>query len=287
MTYNSNNIFVVIDPTTDNQAVLNRVGKLTKAACSNVHFFLSDYPDESQIGKSFSMKNAKLKFQKEKLKWIKELTKPIETDTVKPTYELYWNKDWHEAIPHAAVRRDSQLIIKSTFAHSKSKRVLSKTSDWMLIRRCVSPILFVNDERDWKSGKILAAVNLEAADEAHTRLNIAVMQFAKSMAQLTGMVLNVVSSVSEKVKYQDYIDDTDKAPASNEAIVGEYFGIPAENVFLRSGKPKSVILDAAAETSADIVVVGTVGRSGIQGALIGNTAEKILDELSSDVLVVT
>lgn len=283
----SSNIFVVIDPTSDNKAVLSRVSRLTESACSHVHFFLSDYPDKKDIGKSFSMKDAKVKFQKEKLAWIQGLVKPMETDTVKASYELYWNKDWHEAIPHAAVRRGSNLIIKSTFAHSKSKRRMSKTSDWMLIRRCVSPILFVNEEREWKSGKILAAINLEAADEEHTRLNSAVMQRAKGLAQLTGMDVCLVSAITDKVRFKHYIEDVEGNYSSNEEIIGSYFGIDPSNVYLIKSKPKKAILEAAAKSEADIVLIGSAGRKGIEGALIGNTAEKILDELVCDVLVVT
>lgn len=115
----SSNIFVVIDPTAeDHTALMDRVSRFTEKACSHVHFFLSDYPED--INKFNSNKDAKSKFQKEKLEWVKELTKPIEKDTIKMSYELYWNKDWQEAIPHAAVRRESNLIIKTTFSHTKS-----------------------------------------------------------------------------------------------------------------------------------------------------------------------
>ena len=34
-----------------------------------------------------------------------------------------------------------------------------------------------------------------------------------------------------------------------------------------------------------MTIIGTVGRTGISGALIGNTAEVVLDTLESDVLV--
>lgn len=283
----SSNIFVVVDPTSDNKAVLDRVSRLTKAACSHVHFFLSDYPAKKEITKSFSMKDAKNKFMKEKMVWVEGLVAPYMTPTVKATFELYWNKDWHEAIPHAAVRRASSLIIKSTFAHSKSKRALSKTSDWMLIRRCVSPILFVNEAREYKSGKVLAALNLEAADDEHTRLNAAVLSRAKTLAQLTDMEVCLVSAVTDKVKFKDYIEDKDSKPATDEEIIGEYYGIDPKNVFLLKGKPKKAILEAAEKSQADVVVIGSVGRTGLEGALIGNTAEKILDELVADVLVVT
>lgn len=283
----SSNIFAVIDPTTDNKPVLDRVSRLTENACSHVHFFLSDYPDKSQISKSFSMRDAKQRFQQEKLSWVQDLVKPIEKDTMKSTYELYWNKDWHEAIPHAAVRRASNLIVKSTFSHTNSKRKLSKTSDFMLIRRCVSPILFVREDRPWSSNVILAAVNLEATDEEHTRLNIAVIQRAKTLAQLTGMEVALVSAVSDAVVFKDYIEDKDVEFSSNEEIVAAYFDLSPDMVYLSKGKAKSTILKAAEKTDADIVVIGSVGRKGVKGMLIGNTAEKILDELVSDVLVVT
>lgn len=250
-------------------------------------FFLSDYPEKDEITESFSMADAKRIFETEKLEWVKEITKPLRKDTVEATYELYWNRNWHEAIPHAAVRRASNLIVKSTFAHRPTKRRLGKTSDFMLIRRCVSPILFVRQDRQWQSGVILAAVNLEAMDEEHTRLNFAVVQRAKTLAQLTGMKPALVSAVTDSVTFKTYKEDRDADFSSNEEIIGTYFGIDPDLVFLSRGKAKASILKAAEKTDADIVVIGTVGRKGVKGALIGNTAEKILDELVCDILVVT
>ncbi len=39
------------------------------------------------------------------------------------------------------------------------------------------------------------------------------------------------------------------------------------------------------QLDAVVTVIGTVARTGISGALIGNTAEVVLDSLESDVLV--
>ncbi|MBK8993779.1 MAG: universal stress protein [Gammaproteobacteria bacterium] len=36
---------------------------------------------------------------------------------------------------------------------------------------------------------------------------------------------------------------------------------------------------------ADLILIGTVARSGLMGTVVGNTAERILDETRSDVLV--
>jgi universal stress protein E len=55
---------------------------------------------------------------------------------------------------------------------------------------------------------------------------------------------------------------------------------------LPRGQAKKIIADLAAELQADIVVMGTVARTGISGLIIGNTAETILDQLECSVLAI-
>ncbi|WP_165839950.1 universal stress protein [Motiliproteus coralliicola] len=62
---------------------------------------------------------------------------------------------------------------------------------------------------------------------------------------------------------------------------------PAEvDVQLRKGPPAEVIHDVSEELSADLVVMGTVGRTGIPGFIIGNTAEDVLQSSGCSVLAV-
>jgi hypothetical protein len=49
---------------------------------------------------------------------------------------------------------------------------------------------------------------------------------------------------------------------------------------------RSEIPRVAGELHADLVVMGAVSRSGLERVFIGNTAERILDTLQCDVLVV-
>jgi nucleotide-binding universal stress UspA family protein len=55
---------------------------------------------------------------------------------------------------------------------------------------------------------------------------------------------------------------------------------------LPKGPAKKVIASMAAELRADLVVMGTVARTGISGLIIGNTAEAILDQLTCSVLAI-
>lgn len=129
-------------------------------------------------------------------------------------------------------------------------------------------------------------MNLEAADEEHTRLNQAVIQRAKTIAQLTGMKVALVSTISGKVDFKSYIEDADADLSTNEEIIGAYYGLDPADIYLSDDKPKKAIIKTSKNINADIVVIGSVGRSGISGALIGNTAEKILDKMDRKVLII-
>jgi nucleotide-binding universal stress UspA family protein len=61
--------------------------------------------------------------------------------------------------------------------------------------------------------------------------------------------------------------------------------IPVEHVFLE-GDPAPEIINYAAGTSADLIVMGTHGRTGLERLLLGSVAEKVMREAQCSVLVV-
>jgi universal stress protein E len=55
---------------------------------------------------------------------------------------------------------------------------------------------------------------------------------------------------------------------------------------IATGRPHTVIQDAVNRLSTDLVVMGTQGRSGISGLLVGNTAERVFSHLTCSVLAI-
>jgi nucleotide-binding universal stress UspA family protein len=47
-----------------------------------------------------------------------------------------------------------------------------------------------------------------------------------------------------------------------------------------------VIVELAAAENSDLIIMGTIGRTGIPGLLIGNTAETVLGQVDCSVLTV-
>jgi universal stress protein A len=61
-------------------------------------------------------------------------------------------------------------------------------------------------------------------------------------------------------------------------------GPPAHTVRIEAGEPSDTILRVAAEAGADLVVMGTHGRTGLSRLLIGSVAEAVLRRASCPVL---
>jgi len=78
-------------------------------------------------------------------------------------------------------------------------------------------------------------------------------------------------------------------PATGKLItddtVAVYGGDIETRVHVLSGEPATTILQAAAELSADLVVVGNKGMTGARGFLIGSVPEKVLEAADRDVLL--
>ncbi len=57
-------------------------------------------------------------------------------------------------------------------------------------------------------------------------------------------------------------------------------------VLVKSGDPREVIVDAAKDLKAEVIVMGTHGRRGLSRAIIGSVAESVVRTAPCSVLVV-
>jgi universal stress protein E len=71
----------------------------------------------------------------------------------------------------------------------------------------------------------------------------------------------------------------------DKAELADVCGVAESFVHLGQGKPADVIRQVADEIEADLILIGTVGRSGLKGTVVGNTSERLLDHTDADLLV--
>ena len=132
-------------------------------------------------------------------------------------------------------------------------------------------------------------------------LDIKIMALATSIARSEGSALHVVNcwsrnreqtfSTGSQLKQallDDLLKETRETHAHRVRELLETFSLDyrSSRVHLLEGKPSALIVDLARKKQVDLVVMGTVARTGLAGLLIGNTAEKVLNHLDCSVLAV-
>ncbi|MGH8353306.1 MAG: universal stress protein, partial [Pseudomonas sp.] len=142
----------------------------------------------------------------------------------------------------------------------------------------------------WNGGIILAAVDVGNSDAEHRTLHASIISHAYDIATLAKASLHVISAhPSPMLSAADptfQLKETIEARYREEckAFQAEY-GFSDEQLHIEEGPADVLIPYVAQKLNAVVTVIGTVARTGLSGALIGNTAEVVLDALESDVCV--
>lgn len=218
----------------------------------------------------------------------------------------------HIEIVRAVLRGHHDLLIADAEPNEKA---LFGSTDMHLLRTCPCPIWIVKPEHgDRAFTRILAAVDPapppDESDLLHLKtevgpkdpaMDVKILNFAGALATREGAELHIVHAWcapgegllrSEPLLAPDqverYVDEsrTEARKALEHLLAGCAENPAGRTVHLIKGAPADVIAEFAKENTIDLIVMGTVARTGIPGMLIGNTAETILQRADCSVLAV-
>lgn len=210
-----------------------------------------------------------------------------------------WDRPLHEAIIRETLRYEPHLVMKETHFHSAISRALVTNTDWHLIRDCPAPLWLVRASA-WSAHPVLvacvdplhehdkpAALDRRILDEGSRlatglRGELHALHCHDSVPLVAGVGALPTAAVDvENVAAEIQAEHE----AALSALAGE-FALPPERTHFRSGPPAEVIPAVVRQLKGNLVVMGAVARSRLKHAFIGSTAERLLDELPCDVLVV-
>ncbi len=205
-----------------------------------------------------------------------------------------WNPRLWEGVLHAAEQTEADLIVKGTSRHSRFGDVVRTPDDWNLLRSATVPVMLVKPQAWVKDPVIVCA--LDAFDPAHDDLNVALLREADALARVLGGSLHLVVAyplferwVGELGALRDYDElkqEIEKEIRARVIALAERVGVSYERLYADEGRPDTVIGILAGELGAELVVVGTHARQGLKGMLLGNTSERLVYELETDVVTV-
>lgn len=292
-----NNVLVVLDPTTEQQKALDRALELRRKQGGKLTAFLSVYEFSYEMTTMLSgdereaMKQAVIK---DREIWLSGLLAPATAAGLDIAIQVVWHNRPFEAVVKAVLEHNFDLVIKGTHDHDVLKSMIFTPTDWHILRKCPCPVLLVKEHAWPEQGNIIAAVNAGSEQEHHKSLNKLVITKALQMAELLqakvhlvnaypGTPVNIAIEIPE-FNPQEYNSTLQRHHKDAVKLLADDYAIPAEQCHVLEGMPEDVIPKLARQLDAEMVLIGTIGRTGLSAAIIGNTAEHVIDRLDCDVL---
>jgi universal stress protein E len=214
---------------------------------------------------------------------------------------VVWEPSAYKAIVRQAIATHADLVIAGTHRHTMGARIVSKSVDWELIRQCPAPLLIVKSRRSYQDSAVVAAVDPFHANAKPADLDVRLLQIGHRFARAFSGNLHLFHAYMPVIPIQTLpmapvapliAMAPELEPLHQEQVergidrLAQSARIPKAHRHLQLGHVVPGLSALTKQIRAGVVVMGAVSRSRIQRLLIGNTAERVLDDMPCDVLVV-
>lgn len=179
---------------------------------------------------------------------------------------------------------------------------VSSGLDLKLLRRAPCAVWILKGS-DAPFRRVAAALHVEQQGSRRDALNGRIMELASSVATMEHSELHAIQAWSyfaeaplrHKVRTEQSAALLDQAKersaqevrAAIERFVEPYrLQHPNLTLHVSEGEPEDVIPTVVQNEHEDLVVMGTIARSGVSGFLLGNLTERVLDRLPCSILAV-
>lgn len=200
--------------------------------------------------------------------------------------EVIWAHPRYEQIVKQAEIMNADLVIQHTRAYAKIEHYHLTNDSWQLVRHCPRPLLLVRDE-DWSEPAVLmAAVDPLHAHHKPLKLDNQIMDAALDVAGQLGGEVHVVHAYGESGRpFAAAEKIKEEHSAAFDSLLGSY-NLDASKIHFIEETPLYALQSFAEQLHCNIIVMGAISRSRLSEAMIGSTAERVLDYIKKDVLII-
>jgi universal stress protein E len=282
--------------------VVRKAGQIARAFRAQVelyHCLSEPLPVDVGFDGSQGFKGLEHDLRARALQSLERLAVTIRSKGVKVSVEAVWDSPVYDAIVRRAIKIKADLIVASSHPGPHLLPAVMRLTDWELVRLSPVPLLLVKNARPYRRPAVLVAVDPSHAFAKPLKLDSGLLQTGAALSRSLKGTLHAVHAyvrLPSGIVPPDAMSVTDYAlrqiehrtrQTAEAVFTRELKGtrIPPGRRYLIGRHPIDAILQATRKTRSAILVMGAISRSGLKRLLIGNTAERILDELPCDALV--
>lgn len=293
------NILVVVDPTVTRDFAVDRAMMLAKITNAKINLFINN--NNTLTEHNFNYEGISAEFFETQRKLFEEHYEKILNDLVSEFTDAGIEVSAHMAsgynLAEAIIKRvtDSKpdLVLKSTHHHGLIERVIVTNTDWRLIRKCPAPLMLVKPKQWKESGSVVTAIDPMHAKAEQAKLDELLLNLTEQVAHLLKLEPHVFHSYFPFVsslfpmggESEEYLFRIRQQHLEKVTEVTAKHAFKKENIHLSQGELVPAITEYLTKTDANLLVIGSLSRNALERAIIGNTAEKLLERCPCDILV--
>jgi universal stress protein E len=301
---NISQIMCVIDPTSTEQPAMRRAAWLARNVGAELELFVSYYNQYLSGDRFFdspSLEKARLEVIAAQEKYLEELAEPLRSSGLIVRTAATWDHPLYEGIVRHAVAVGADIVFKDTHHHSALTRTLFTNTDWNLLRTCPVPLWLVKPQEIADQPVFMAAIDPMNEHDKPAALDDQILVLSKMLAEKSNGAVHAFHSYDPRIIVAtgtanmyipvslplDEIEEQmreEHEKRFNE--ITEFYGLDDQNAHLVSGLTHEELPLMANKFDADVIVMGAVARNRLKRIFIGATAERVLEHLPCDLLII-
>ena len=263
--------------------------------------YYNEYLSGDRLFDSPSLQKARHEVIENQERHLEELAEPIRDTGIVVTTTAVWDHPLYAGVVRHAVATNADIVFKDTHHHSAVERAVLSNTDWNLIRTCPVPLWLVKPHELAEPPVFVAAIDPMHEHDKPAALDDEIQQLSKllgktvhgevrafhsydpriAMATATANAYIPVSLPFDEIENKMHEDHHRKFRE-----ITSYHEIGEEKSHLVAGLTHEELPLIAKSLNADVVVMGAVARNRLKRLFIGATAERTLEHLPCDMLIV-
>ncbi len=297
-------ILVIVDPDAKTHACVLKASRLAQGFHSRLTLVICDSERSASASNFFDAETCDL-FRSRLIMphrgLLETLAGPLRAAGLLVDTDVVLQAPLHAGLLSKIQQVKPDLVVKDTHYHSLIHRALITHTDWHLLRDCPAPLLLVKS-REWPAQgvQIAAAVDPGHPDDKPWTLDHEIIGAMEYLATGLPAQCSVVNSFCD----MDEIADQTAGASAEFAIIGPAaveaahkqqrealrklmigHAVAAERVHLIDGAPVDSLPRFVREQRSDLLIMGAIARGNLFNFVIGSSAERVLDRLECDVLI--
>jgi universal stress protein E len=296
------NILVVMDSTSDHQAALVQAINIAEKTSASIELFLVVY--NRQFVSHWNFNQAQLAtLQKDyiaaKTRWLTTYLTEVKALNIVGNIEVVWHCDISCAVLAKVASTNISMVIKSTKQDATMSKIFFTPCDWQLLEHCKVPLLLTKNISNDPYKNIMTAVDPEKKHGKADRLDTEIVQAGLAIAELFDGQTHIchcyqpigielwqgMSSVGmdHSLINGDFNDYSNAIKNHHKIIFDELlsdYTFDEKLIHLVMGTAEYELPKVVKSCQINLLVMGMSNN----GKFIGNTIEKILNNVECDIL---